>query len=53
LEATITPFLPDQELALTTVYWEGASKVSGTAGGQPVSGSGYVTVSSPATTMRL
>jgi predicted secreted hydrolase len=42
LDLTVTPYLPDQELALTTVYWEGASKVGGTAGGQPVSGNGYV-----------
>jgi predicted secreted hydrolase len=34
--------LPDQELALATIYWEGANKVEGTAGGRPVTGSGYV-----------
>lgn len=42
LDLTITPYLADQELPLTTVYWEGASQVAGTAAGQPVGGSGYV-----------
>jgi predicted secreted hydrolase len=42
LDLRITPYLPDQELALATIYWEGASKVEGTAGGQAVRGSGYV-----------
>jgi predicted secreted hydrolase len=42
LDLQITPYLADQELALTTVYWEGAVKVAGTNGGQPIGGSGYV-----------
>jgi predicted secreted hydrolase len=42
LDLTITPYLADQELPLTTVYWEGAVKVAGSAAGAPVSGSGYV-----------
>jgi predicted secreted hydrolase len=42
LQLTITPRLADQELAVTIVYWEGSVAVSGTAGGEPISGSGYV-----------
>jgi len=42
LDLNITPYLADQELALTTVYWEGAVKITGTNGGAPISGSGYV-----------
>jgi predicted secreted hydrolase len=42
LDLTITPYLADQELALTTVYWEGAVEVAGTSGGSPIGGNGYV-----------
>ncbi len=42
IDLTITPYLADQELPLATVYWEGAVRFEGTAGGQPASGSGYV-----------
>ena len=42
LDLTIDPYLEDQELSLSMRYWEGAVKVSGTSGGQPISGSGYV-----------
>ena len=42
LDLTITPYLADQELPLTTVYWEGAVKIAGSAAGTPISGNGYV-----------
>lgn len=42
LDLTITPALADQELVLATIYWEGAVTISGTAGGQPAAGRGYV-----------
>jgi predicted secreted hydrolase len=42
LDVTITPYLTDQELPLTTVYWEGAVKIAGTAGGKPIGGNGYI-----------
>lgn len=42
LDLTITPYLAEQELPLTTVYWEGAVRIEGTANGQPISGNGYV-----------
>jgi predicted secreted hydrolase len=42
LDLQLTPYMEDQELPLTIVYWEGAVKVMGTAAGQPVTGNGYV-----------
>jgi predicted secreted hydrolase len=42
LDLTLTPYLADQELPLTTVYWEGAVKVEGSAGAAPIGGNGYV-----------
>jgi predicted secreted hydrolase len=42
LDLKITPYLANQELALTTVYWEGAVEIAGTDAGQPIAGSGYV-----------
>jgi predicted secreted hydrolase len=38
----IEPHLPDQELRVTFVYWEGAVQVRGTMVGEPVRGNGYV-----------
>jgi predicted secreted hydrolase len=37
LALTVTPYLPDQEMDLSVLYWEGAVQVEGTA-----DGSGYV-----------
>ena len=42
LELEVVPVLADQELFTTVRYWEGAVDVRGTAGGQAVSGRGYV-----------
>jgi predicted secreted hydrolase len=42
LDLRVTPYLPDQELSLAVIYWEGAAQVEGTADGQPIRGSGYV-----------
>ncbi len=42
LTLNIEPYIPDQELNLSYVYWEGAVKFSGTHNGKPVTGSGYV-----------
>ncbi len=38
----IQPILDDQELRLAVQYWEGAVSIVGTAGGEPVTGEGYV-----------
>jgi predicted secreted hydrolase len=42
IELNVTPWQADQELPLTITYWEGAVKLTGTAGGQPFAGNGYV-----------
>ncbi len=42
LELDVEPLLPDQELAHSFVYWEGAVQARGSAAGEPVTGRGYV-----------
>jgi predicted secreted hydrolase len=42
VDLRVTPWLADQELPLAITYWEGAVKLEGTAGGQPLGGNGYV-----------
>ena len=42
LDLLIEPWLADQELRTSFVYWEGAVRVSGTADGRAVAGQGYV-----------
>ena len=38
----IQPLIPDQELAVSFVYYEGATTVTGTRDGKPITGVGYV-----------
>lgn len=42
LDLNVKPYIPDQELRVGFQYWEGAVAISGSAQGQPISGSGYV-----------
>jgi predicted secreted hydrolase len=42
LELSIDPLLADQEMRTSFLYWEGAVRVAGTAGGRPLAGRGYV-----------
>lgn len=42
LDLEIRPRLDDQELDLSVRYWEGAVSAGGTAGGEPVTGVGYL-----------
>jgi predicted secreted hydrolase len=42
IELEVTPYLRDQELNLTFIYWEGAVHLQGSHAGQAVSGVGYV-----------
>jgi predicted secreted hydrolase len=42
LELDIRPLVADQEMDVSFVYWEGAVRLAGTAGGQPVGGYGYI-----------
>ncbi|MCC6202302.1 MAG: carotenoid 1,2-hydratase [Gammaproteobacteria bacterium] len=41
IDVTVTARLPDQEMALTLRYWEGAVMISGQHQGRPVRGMGY------------
>jgi predicted secreted hydrolase len=42
LELELQPLIKNQELNSVTAYWEGASRITGTDAGQPVTGYGYV-----------
>ncbi|MDQ4079060.1 MAG: hypothetical protein M3220_22805 [Chloroflexota bacterium] len=42
LELTIEPLIADQELLVSTIYWEGAVRAEGSAEGKPLSARGYV-----------
>jgi len=42
LELDLDPYLEDQELNLTVIYWEGAVQIMGSHNGQAVNGVGYV-----------
>jgi predicted secreted hydrolase len=42
LALEVEPLLADQALHLSVRFWEGAVRVSGTACGRPVQGSGYL-----------
>jgi predicted secreted hydrolase len=42
IQLEVTPLMRDQELNTTTAYWEGASRITGTEDGKPLTGYGYV-----------
>lgn len=42
LEMQVLPMINNQELLLSTSYWEGAVGISGTQSQQPIKGNGYV-----------
>jgi len=42
IELTVEARAPEQEMNVSIVYWEGAIRVTGTAGGRAVSGQGYL-----------
>lgn len=42
LELEGRPLMADQELNVSTIYWEGASEFSGTLAGEPITARGYV-----------
>lgn len=42
VDLEVEPLLADQELSTFIRYWEGAVRVTGRAGGRPVTGHGYV-----------
>ena len=42
LDLVVEPYIPNQELLISLVYWEGAVQATGTRGATPISGSGYI-----------
>jgi predicted secreted hydrolase len=42
VDVMIEPWVADQEMNVTTVYWEGAVKVTGTSNGTTITGNGFV-----------
>jgi predicted secreted hydrolase len=52
LDVRVTPWVADQELRVSFVYWEGAVRVEGTSGGAPVTGHGYVELTGYARSMQ-
>ncbi len=42
IELTVEPWIDAQEMRVAFTYWEGAVRISGTSGGVPVGGNGYV-----------
>lgn len=49
---TAEPHLADQELNISFTYWEGAVRVSGQSGGNPISGDGYIELTGYAASMQ-
>jgi predicted secreted hydrolase len=52
LDIVIEPWIPDQEMRTSFIYWEGAVRVTGTDDGRPLSGHGYVELTGYAGSMQ-
>lgn len=52
LELQGRPLMPNQELNVSTTYWEGTVSFSGTRGGQPVQAKGYIEMTGYAGSMK-
>lgn len=52
LALTAVPLMPNQELNLSTVYWEGAVAYEGTLNDEPINGRGYVELTGYANSMQ-
>jgi predicted secreted hydrolase len=52
LDLVVDPWIPDQEMRTSFVYWEGAVRVTGTDDGRPLSGQGYVELTGYAGSMQ-
>jgi predicted secreted hydrolase len=42
LQIDLDPWLEDQEMNISIVYWEGAVRITGVSKGSPITGNGYV-----------
>ena len=52
LDLVVEPWLEDQEMRTSFVYWEGAVRVSGASGGRLATGQGYVELTGYARSMQ-
>jgi predicted secreted hydrolase len=52
LDLVVQPWIPNQEMRTSFVYWEGAVRVSGTRAGRPTEGRGYVELTGYARSMQ-
>ncbi len=52
LELAGRPLMPNQELNVSTVYWEGAVEFSGTLAGEPIGARGYIELTGYAGSMQ-
>jgi predicted secreted hydrolase len=52
LDLSVEPWLVDQEMRTSFVYWEGAVRLSGASGGRRVQGQGYVELTGYARAMQ-
>jgi predicted secreted hydrolase len=52
LDVVVEPWIPNQEMRTSFVYWEGAVRVAGTDDGRPRSGHGYVELTGYAASMQ-
>jgi predicted secreted hydrolase len=52
LDLVVEPWLEDQEMRTSFVYWEGAIRVSGASGGRLATGQGYVELTGYARSMQ-
>jgi predicted secreted hydrolase len=52
LDLVVEPWLEDQEMRTSFVYWEGAVRLSGVSGGRRVQGQGYVEMTGYARSMQ-
>jgi predicted secreted hydrolase len=53
IEIAIKPYIADQEMRISIIYWEGAVQVDGHSNGAPVHGSGYVELTGYANAAQL
>lgn len=52
VEVTVGPWLQDQEMNVSFTYWEGAVRLQGESGGEPVEGVGYIELTGYAESMQ-
>jgi predicted secreted hydrolase len=52
IELLVEPWILDQEMNISIIYWEGAVRIEGVSEGSPVTGEGYVELTGYAQTLQ-